>query len=73
MGWGTLKRCAFVETEYKQVLESVKSRRLSLWLAVTRVTEMYDSLKCYFKSHDKCPNCWNYEMTNFLDIIIYPW
>jgi hypothetical protein len=51
----------FVDTEYKQVLGSVK--RLSLEPAVDRVTEMYEGLKSYFLSQDRHP----YLLKNFFD------
>jgi hypothetical protein len=44
-----------VGTEYKQVLGSVKIRWLSLELAVDRVIEMYEGLKSYSLSQDRCP------------------
>jgi hypothetical protein len=44
----------FVDTEYKQVLGSVKTRWLSLELAVDRVIEMYEGLKSYSLSQDRC-------------------
>jgi hypothetical protein len=43
----------FVDTEYKQVLGSVK--RPSLEPALDRVTEMYEGLKSYFLSQDRHP------------------
>lgn len=47
--------CDFVEIEYKRVLGSVKTRWLSLLPAVSRIIDMYDGLKSYFLSQDKCP------------------
>lgn len=47
--------CNFAETEYKQVLGSVKTRWLSLEVAVTRIIDMYAGLKSYFLSQQKCP------------------
>ena len=47
--------CDFVATEYKQVLGSVKTRWLSLLPGVTRVIDIYEPLKSYFMSQDRCP------------------
>lgn len=47
--------CEFVDVEYRQVLGSVKTRWLSLQPAVNRVIEMYEGLKSYFLSQEKCP------------------
>jgi hypothetical protein len=43
--------CTFVDTEYKQVLCSVKRRWLSIELAVDRFIEMYEGLESYFFCH----------------------
>jgi hypothetical protein len=37
--------CDFVDGEYKQILRSVKSRRLSLQPAMTRVISKFSALK----------------------------
>jgi hypothetical protein len=47
--------CDFVDTEYKQVLGSVKTRWLSLKPVITRVIDMFLGLKSYFLSQKKCP------------------
>lgn len=47
--------CYFTNTQYKNVLGSVKTRWLSLQPAVSRITEMYSALKLYFDTQDKCP------------------
>jgi hypothetical protein len=46
--------CDFFDTEYKQVLGSVKTRWLSLQPAITRVTDILSGLKFYFLSKEKC-------------------
>lgn len=52
----TLKEfCDFTNTQYKNVLGSVKTRWLSLQPAVSRIIEMYAALKLYFDTQDKCP------------------
>ena len=52
----TLKEfCDFTNTQYKNVLGSVKTRWLSLQPAVSRIIEMYPALKLYFDTQDKCP------------------
>lgn len=48
--------CDFVEIEYKNVLGYSKTRWLSLEPALNRFIEMYDGLKSYFLSQNKCPN-----------------
>jgi hypothetical protein len=40
--------CDFTDTEYKQVLGSVKIRWLSLQPAITTVTDMFPGLKSSF-------------------------
>ncbi|KAL4098108.1 hypothetical protein QTP88_022777 [Uroleucon formosanum] len=47
--------CDFTNTQYKNVLGSVKTRWLSLQPAVSRIIEMYPVLKLYFDTQDKCP------------------
>lgn len=47
--------CSFVNTEYKKVLGHSKTRWLSLHPALNRLIEMFDGLKSYFLSIDKCP------------------
>jgi hypothetical protein len=47
--------CDFTNTQYKNVLGSVKTRWLSLQPAVSRIIEMYTALKLYFDTQDKCP------------------
>jgi hypothetical protein len=46
--------CTFVDTEYRQVLGSVKTRWLSQEPDVDMVIEMYKGLKSYFLSLDSC-------------------
>lgn len=47
--------CEFVNIEYKTVLGHSKTRWLSLFPALTRLIDMFDGLKSYFLSIDKCP------------------
>jgi hypothetical protein len=47
--------CDFVYIEYKQILGSVKARRLSLKHAITRVISIFSALKSYIVSQEKCP------------------
>ncbi|KAL4131790.1 hypothetical protein QTP88_009047 [Uroleucon formosanum] len=47
--------CDFTNTQYKNVLGSVKTRWLSLQPAVSKIIEMYPALKLYFDTQDKCP------------------
>lgn len=52
----TLKEfCEQSETEYKQLLGYSKTRWLALMPAVERVLKMYQPLKDYFLSIEKCP------------------
>jgi len=44
----------FVNIEYKNILESVKTRWLSLQSAVSRIIDLYPALKSYFMSQEKC-------------------
>jgi len=46
--------CNFTNTQYKNVLGSVKTRWLSLKSEISRFIEMYPALKSYFDSQDKC-------------------
>uniref|UniRef100_A0A2S2N9H4 HAT C-terminal dimerisation domain-containing protein n=1 Tax=Schizaphis graminum TaxID=13262 RepID=A0A2S2N9H4_SCHGA len=47
--------CDFVNVEYKSVLGHSKTRWLSLYPALTRLIEMFEGLKSYFLSIEKCP------------------
>ncbi|GFQ98893.1 uncharacterized protein TNCT_430231 [Trichonephila clavata] len=47
--------CAETETEYKQMLGYSKTRWLALMPALERVLKMYQPLKNYFLSIEKCP------------------
>jgi hypothetical protein len=44
--------CDFIDTEYKQVLGSIKTRWLSLQPAIIRVTDMFPGLKSCFLSQN---------------------
>lgn len=46
--------CDFVDEGYKQIIESVKTRRFSLQPAVTKVISMFPALKSYFLTREKC-------------------
>lgn len=46
--------CSFVNTNYKKVLGDSKTRWLSLHPALYRLIDMFDGLKSYFSSIDKC-------------------
>jgi hypothetical protein len=48
--------CDFVEIEYKTVLGHSKTRWLSLIPALDHFIELYDGLKSYFLTQDKCLN-----------------
>jgi hypothetical protein len=45
-----------VETDYKKVLSHSSTRSLSLLPAIERILAIFDGLKSYFLSFDKCPN-----------------
>lgn len=45
---------AFVNIEYKTILGHSKTRWLSLYPALTRLIAMFDGLKSYFLTIDKC-------------------
>jgi len=47
--------CEFVNIEYKTMLGHSKTRSLFLFSALTRLIDMFDGLKSYFLSIDKCP------------------
>lgn len=47
--------CDFTNTQYKNVLGSVKTKWLSLQPTVSKIIEMYLALKLYFDTQDKCP------------------
>jgi hypothetical protein len=47
--------CEFVETEHKKVLPHSSTRFLSLLLEIERILAIFDGLKSYFLSCDKCP------------------
>lgn len=48
--------CDFVDIEYKTVLGASNTRWLSLQPALNRFVDMYEGLKSYFLSQDKCPH-----------------
>jgi hypothetical protein len=45
----------FVETDYKKVLSHSSTRFLSLFPAIDRILAIFDGLKSYFLTCDKCP------------------
>lgn len=47
--------CKFVDINYQTILGHSKTRWLSLSPAVERIIAMYDGLKSFFLSEDKCP------------------
>ncbi|XP_078495454.1 uncharacterized protein LOC144750537 [Ciona intestinalis] len=47
--------CEFVDVEYKRVLQHGNTRFLSLLPALQRILEMFEALKSYFKSQERCP------------------
>ena len=52
----TLKEfCDFVDIEYKKLLGYSKTRWLALMPAVERILRMFNGLKAYFLSQNKCP------------------
>lgn len=56
--------CEFVQVEYERVLGCAKTRWLSLLPAVSRVIDMYDGLKSYFLSQNRCPTVLKAFFTN---------
>ena len=47
--------CETAEVEYQKILGYSKTRWLALLPAVERILKLYDPLKSYFLSQDKCP------------------
>jgi hypothetical protein len=47
--------CEFVETDFKKVLFHSSTRFLGLLPAIERIVAIFDRLKPYFLSSDKCP------------------
>lgn len=47
--------CDFVDIEYQQLLSHSKTRWLSLFPAIQRLTEMFPALRSFFLSQDKSP------------------
>lgn len=51
---GILKEfCDFCDSDYREVVRYISVRWLSLESAVTRILQMYESLKSYFRSEQK--------------------
>ncbi|BFZ18203.1 hypothetical protein BsWGS_21242 [Bradybaena similaris] len=64
--------CNFVGTEYDTVLGKSKTRWLSLEPALTRFIDMYEPLKSYFLSQDRCPHilfCFFNDRTSFIYLL----
>ena len=51
--------CEFAEVEYRSLLSHTKTRWMSLFPALQRVIAMFDGLKSYFMSIEKCPRILN--------------
>ena len=47
--------CEYVESEFKQILNSGNTRWLSLMPAVERILQMFDALKEFYSAEEKCP------------------
>lgn len=47
--------CAFADVEYKRVLKHGNTRFLSLLPAIERFLTIFEGLKSYFNSQEKCP------------------
>lgn len=50
-----MEYCEFVNVTYEDLLNHVKTRWLSLFPAIERFLHMFQPLKSYFMSQDKCP------------------
>jgi hypothetical protein len=48
--------CSFAEVEYKSLLCHAKTRWMTLLPAMKRSVDIYDGLKAYFLSIDRCPH-----------------
>lgn len=47
--------CEYVDTEYKQILNSGNTRWLSLMPAIERILQMFHALKEFYSAEEKCP------------------
>jgi len=61
--------CEYANVEYKNILESVKTRWLSLLSAITRIIDIYPGLKLYFEKQEKCPTILKFFLNNSLSIV----
>lgn len=62
--------CDFVNIEYKSVLGHSTTRWLSLYPALIRLIEMFEGLKSYFLSIEKCPAISKFFFENPLSLLL---